>query len=109
MTPATDINTDRLERFVGDMTGLEIELPAGAIGAQLQALRKTRGLTQVQVAERLGTEQTQVSRLENSSNPTIGRVLAYLHAVEASASELVVSFSDSSEIRLPLQTPNDPD
>lgn len=109
MIPATDISTERLKRFVGDAAGLELELPAGAIGGQLQALRKARGLTQTQVAERLGTEQTQVSRFEKSANPTIGRVLAYLHAVEASDTQLTVSFSDSSEIRLPLQTPDNTD
>ncbi len=51
------------------------------VGARLKALRQGRGLTQQQVAERLGMTQPEVSRLERRSDARWSLVRAYVRAV----------------------------
>ena len=62
------------------------------LAMEINALREKRGLTQRELAERLGTTQSAVARLEagniSPSLPTLDRV------AEALGVELVVSFVD---------------
>lgn len=39
------------------------------IAAQLKAIREARGMSQLQLAEAIGTKQSGVSRIENCNNP----------------------------------------
>jgi HTH-type transcriptional regulator / antitoxin HipB len=52
------------------------------IGAMLQAEREKSGLTQVELARRIGTTKTAISRLENSGKDirlsTVGRIAVAL-------------------------------
>ncbi|KMJ46483.1 helix-turn-helix transcriptional regulator [Xenorhabdus khoisanae] len=47
----------------------------------LLSMRKEAGLTQQQVAERMGTKESNISRLEKGkSNPTLNTLLSYAKA-----------------------------
>ncbi|CAM3703472.1 Antitoxin HigA [Vibrio aerogenes CECT 7868] len=47
----------------------------------LLAMRETAGLTQLQVAERMGTKEANISRLEKGNgNPTLKTLAKYAHA-----------------------------
>lgn len=51
---------------------------------ELVSLRKAAGLTQLQVAERLGTSRTHISRLESENSdvsPAVSTVQAYAQAM----------------------------
>jgi transcriptional regulator with XRE-family HTH domain len=48
------------------------------IGANLRAARKSAGLTQRQLAERIGTDSFQVSRWERGANRPVDDTLAAL-------------------------------
>jgi len=54
------------------------------IALQLAALRRARGLTQKQVAERLGTKQQNISRLENPAytGHSLAMVRRYVEALD---------------------------
>jgi len=102
---APRIDPARAERFVSGVADYLMRLPrAESLGAELKALREARGVTQAQLAKRLGNEQTHVSRIEHGENPTLATILAYLHALEATNLELHVSFADGAQIALPLST-----
>ncbi len=53
-----------------------------SVGAEIRAIRRARGLTQVQVAEGLEVPQAAVSRLESGATrprwEVVARVLAFL-------------------------------
>jgi transcriptional regulator with XRE-family HTH domain len=51
------------------------------VGARLKELRRRRGLTQRQVAERLGMTQPEVSRLERRSDARLSLVRAFVRAL----------------------------
>jgi len=53
------------------------------LGARLKSLRRKSGLTQQQVAERLGITQPEVSRLERRSDARLSLVRAYVRALGA--------------------------
>jgi len=53
--------TDERERF-------EAEFEVFRVGAILQELRKIKGLTQTQLAEKCGTTKTYISRIENDAS-----------------------------------------
>lgn len=53
--------TEERERF-------EIEFEAFKLGVMLQELRKEKGLTQTQLAEKCGTTKTYISRIENDAS-----------------------------------------
>ena len=64
------------------------------IGPALQRLRKSRGLTQRQLAARLGRSPQNVSRIEQyGSNPFLGTMLKYLDALGCSLTELHVELT----------------
>lgn len=99
---STQITPERAKRFVSEPGDYVIEIPAGELGAELRGVREARGLTQTDVAERLDTAQTQVSRLEHSSNPTATRLRDYLTALGAANADVVVTFPDGARVVLPL-------
>lgn len=53
--------THERERF-------EAEFEAFRLGAMLQELRKEKGLTQAQLAQKCGTTKTYISRIENDAS-----------------------------------------
>ncbi|WNJ87951.1 helix-turn-helix transcriptional regulator [Bosea sp. 685] len=60
------------------------------IGANARALRLARGLTQAQVATRLGVDRAHVSALEQGQrNPTAISLAQIAAALEATVSDLV--------------------
>lgn len=55
-----------------------------SLNRKLASLRKAAGLTQSQIAERLGTSRTHISRLESENSdvsPAVSTVQAYAKAV----------------------------
>lgn len=78
-----------LDRFVGKKgtakrTEFENELKADILAHQFKELRKKKHLTQSQLAERIGLEKTQISKIENGkfnlTLATINRIAAALDA-----------------------------
>ena len=74
----------------------KLDTPRTADGSSLKrtlvSLRKAAGLTQLQIAERLGTSRTHISRLESENSdvsPAVSTVQAYAKAV---GYELEVNF-----------------
>lgn len=64
--------------------------PASEFGERLTALRRARGLTQVQLAERIGSTQRAVSRYETIADRAPAPVLAKLaQALSVSTDELL--------------------
>ena len=65
------------------------------LALHMRSLRERAGLTQTEVAERLGVKQAAVSKLENSTlSHDIESVMRYLHALEA---ELLVAVKDGEQ------------
>lgn len=55
-----------------------------ALGRSLKALRRRRGLTQVELAQRLGLHRSYLSQLENGElSEQVKRVFDVLHALDA--------------------------
>lgn len=83
---------DTLEtRTVGAQEWLRLKLTEVMMEARKQA-----GLTQAQLAERLGVQQARISKLENGNNDrTIDSVVAYLTAVDA---ELLIAVRQGEQV-----------
>ncbi len=72
---------------------------------ELVEVRKGRGLSQQQVAERLGVSQPMVAKFEASdSNPTLATIRRYAHAVEALVKHEVEA--DTGQLQDPVEHPN---
>jgi transcriptional regulator with XRE-family HTH domain len=56
---------------------------------KLSTIRKSRSLTQLQVAHRLGVDQSVVSRIENGTNMLLSTLLEYLAAAGAEDTRIV--------------------
>ncbi|HEY5260856.1 MAG TPA: helix-turn-helix domain-containing protein [Solirubrobacteraceae bacterium] len=69
---------------------------------ELSAARKSCGLTQKQLADRLGIAQAHVSTLENRGDVRLSSILDYLRALEAAEVELVIRFADGKQITLEI-------
>lgn len=78
------------------------ELRAGASsGASLQALRRMRGVSQQAVGERMGIQQSDVSKLERRQDVRVGTARAYVRALGGELA-LLARFPDAThEIRNP--------
>jgi transcriptional regulator with XRE-family HTH domain len=63
----------------------------------LAAIRKTSGLTQVQLAANLGVGQAQVSKIERQGDMLISTLAAYLAALGVGA-KLVIELSEETVI-----------
>jgi DNA-binding XRE family transcriptional regulator len=72
---------------------IETETQAILTGLRLAELRTEQGLTQVQVAERLGTTQENVSRIERAEDTQLSTIRRYIEALGGSL-ELHAVFAD---------------
>jgi transcriptional regulator with XRE-family HTH domain len=52
------------------------------IGRELAEVRRGIGLTQSEAAERLGADQSRVSRIEHEKNPRLDTLLSYARALD---------------------------
>ena len=91
--------TDEIKWYQNVRSGNELPvMRIGNIGRMLIALRISRGLTQKQLAQRLGVSEAQVSRDENNDyhGITIERIQRILNALNASVEAKVVLMSEDS-------------
>jgi transcriptional regulator with XRE-family HTH domain len=65
----------------------------------LQSLRKTLGLTQDAIGEKMGTNQVSVAQLEKRSDVLLSTLRQYVEALGGEL-ELVVKFKDKKRARL---------
>jgi transcriptional regulator with XRE-family HTH domain len=63
------------------LSELREEAPAAAIGPSLRRLREQRGLTQAELAARLDTTQSEVSKLERRADARLSTVRSYVAAL----------------------------
>lgn len=74
----------------GVMAGRPPHTAAPAFGRRLAALRQQQGLTQTQLADRLGTTQKRVDYYERrAQNPTLDVVQKVAEALECAPAELI--------------------
>lgn len=65
----------------------------------LQALRKSRDLTQVEIAECLGISQENISRMENRPDVLVSTLRRYVESIGGEL-DLVVRFPGSEPIKI---------
>ena len=65
----------------------------------LRDIRKSRALTQEQVAKRLGGKQVYVSRMENRSDVKISTLREYVHAIGGEL-QLMVTFPGGTKAKI---------
>lgn len=65
----------------------------------LQALRKSREFTQVEIAECLGISQENISRMENRPDVLVSTLRKYVETIGGEL-DLVVRFPDSDPIKI---------
>jgi hypothetical protein len=65
----------------------------------LRDIRKSRALTQEQVAKRLGGKQVYVSRLESRSDVKVSTLRDYVHALGGEL-QLMVTFPESPKVSI---------
>ena len=66
--PADHLTAQYGERGTAAREEFEEGFEAFKLGAMLQELRKEKGLTQAQLAEKCGTTKTYISRIENDAS-----------------------------------------
>jgi ribosome-binding protein aMBF1 (putative translation factor) len=85
----------RLEADPAARAGYERARRAHALAEQVRALRQLRGLSQRQLAERMGTTQSAIARLEGGGvAPSLATLERLASALDA---ELVVSLREHQE------------
>jgi DNA-binding XRE family transcriptional regulator len=110
MTPPKP--TNRADRFVSRDGDFTIKRAAGkpplraAETLGLVELRRRRHLTQVQLAERMGSTQDRVSRLEHGRDPMLSSVLEYLEGLGAADIEIAITFPDGERDHLTVSLPS---
>ncbi len=80
----------------------QIKARAGELIAEEMALRdirKSRALTQEQVAKRLGGKQVYVSRLESRSDVKVSTLRDYVHALGGEL-QLMVTFPEGEKAKI---------
>lgn len=77
---------------------IDREVEAEIIEADLRALREALGLTQAELAERLGRAQGELSRMERRGDHLVSTLRAYVEALGGEL-ELVARIGDK-EVRL---------
>jgi|SRR5579859_7253435 len=79
------------------------------LGSQVHSARRARGLTQAQLARKLGVDQAEISRIEaGQSNPTL-KTMSFLATVLGCALSLESSSSSPSPLvapTTPMSSPN---
>jgi transcriptional regulator with XRE-family HTH domain len=73
----------------------ERAVAAEKLRLRLAMLREQRGTSQVELAEVLGTSQSNVSQLERSNDQMLSSIARYVHALGGEL-ELVARFGDTS-------------
>jgi hypothetical protein len=70
----SDIRFEHVERAGGEaaVADGEAELLAEVLGHRLAEIRRTRGMTQEQVAERMGVTKGRVSQMSDTGEPLCG-------------------------------------
>jgi len=84
MTPKTKKFSDLAAPLYADperRARIETEKRAILTGLRLAELRAGQGLTQVQVAQRLGTTQENVSRIERADDTQLSTIKRYIEAL----------------------------
>ncbi|GGC99430.1 helix-turn-helix domain-containing protein [Aquisalinus flavus] len=103
------VNADDFIKSLPRASQKRIEARAQELIAEvegLQALRKMRRVTQVELAERLQTKQGHVSEMERRNDPHISTILEYIRALGGKPF-FGVYFDDDSPVLLEAYT--DPD
>lgn len=86
---------ERDAREPGYAKRFERESRAFIVGAQLQVAREQAGMTQQQVAERMGTQKSAISRLENNAGDV--RLSTLQRYAEAVGRRLVIEVAALEE------------
>jgi DNA-binding XRE family transcriptional regulator len=81
---------DQLDVLIGELAAEDPGVPGRVAAAlerrellrQLATLRREKGLTQVELAERMGTSQGQITRLEAGADARLSTVERYAAAVD---------------------------
>lgn len=103
---------DDLDRYVlkrdarepGYAKRFERESHAFRVGVQLQVAREQAGMTQQQVAERMGTRKSAISRLENNAGDV--RLSTLQRYAEAVGRRLVIEVAELEQARsTPVRKP----
>jgi predicted transcriptional regulator/DNA-binding XRE family transcriptional regulator len=84
------------------------------VGARLREIRKLAGITQAELATRLGTDQTAISRLESRKDILVSTLRGYIEALGATlridaafdGQSLVVCAVEEAEIRFDYKNEN---
>lgn len=80
----------------------DVVLSREEIGARLRALRQARGMTQVQLARVLGTQQTAVSQVElGNRGLTIQQVVKLARALHVSTDAILGSTNGTAHAEMP--------
>ena len=95
------MTTRKLDDIIGELTAedrreidqLKAEMNAEHIAFQLGEVRKTRGLTQTELANILGKTQAAISAMESAQDHKISTVCAAIEAMDGRL-ELVAVFDD---------------
>ena len=81
--------------------------PSTEFGRRLTALRQARGLTQVQLAQAIGSTQRIISRLETiAEHPTVPLLVELARALKISADELL-GLKPPPKAEAPVQLPEE--
>ena len=92
---------EMLERRPGLRPALDMHEYRASLAHELLTMRKRAGLTQIQLARRLGWKQPQVSTIEKATGPVPepGRVAAYAAACGVGAQNAWTFTYDDAETR----------
>lgn len=83
----------RIQDTDDDELWTEYASPRYFAGPKLMIVRRAAGLTQVELAKRMGSTQAVISRLENQSDLLLSTFAGYLHAAGANA-RVVITIRD---------------
>ena len=82
---------------------VEAEMRAVRVSVELVRLREAMGLSQQQLADRVGVTQEAVSQLENARDLRLSNIASYVMALGGEV-RLAVRLPDHEEVRLDLPT-----
>ncbi len=86
---------------------VDVDLDAQEFSNRLKTMRKIRGLSQVELSEKIGMKQNQYSRYENGTIPERDILVKLCNALECSI-DYLLSFADKpNEYRQYESLPND--
>lgn len=74
----------------------DVVLDIDSLSAGLEALRRSRGLTKTEVADRMGVAQSTVSKMTAGKSMTVDNLLAWLRSVGANFQDLAAAMAEAS-------------